>query len=657
MSFSLRAVNRLALLGLACSLPGAGIAQNVLPPNGATNLPPVGTEYPIAGSLIGDQVHARLAINPLGGLLVWQDTTTDGDGLGISAQRLDNTFSGTMGAFRINQISPGDQENPQVALLTSGGAAFVWQGGPQGNQKIFARFLSPSGTFATGDVLVNSYTNEQQVNPVVAALPDGNVMVAWSSYGQDGDMQGIFARRLSPAGAKLESAEFQVNQFTSFNQRSPSVSVLDNGNVVFSWISEQQRFAMTGVSSSIPFKTVGVSGSKQTVDVYARLYQAAGQPIGNEFLVNDATNSQVICANPVLCSSPSGGFVAAWSQMDLTQRANSWDVYARAFDSNGAPLGSSLRVNTFTAGDQFGPQITRAGNGLLLVWTSLAQDGDREGVFGQYFSSDVNGSLQTVGSEFQVNSTTASQQIQPALASDGASRYVAVWSSFIGSDASFDLFAQRFAVEQTLPQPVAPFVSALNSTQLSVTWPPLAGFSVDHYEVLMDSATSPAIVTNNQWTAANLAPASTHSFRLAFQLTDGGRSVLSAPGTGTTWGATRNDGLPFDWLIKFFGNDPSLWPAAKADNDGDGATTMDEFLAGTDPTDPNSVLSLKLLSTSQGRQLSWQTEPGFIYQVQVSPNVNAWTNLGAPRFAAGLTDSQPVDGTLGVAYYRILRLR
>ena len=72
----------------------------------------------------------RVSLNTSGGFLVWQDNITDGDGLGISAVRLDSTLSPTLGNFRVNQQGTNDQENPQVALLQNGGAVFVWQSGP-----------------------------------------------------------------------------------------------------------------------------------------------------------------------------------------------------------------------------------------------------------------------------------------------------------------------------------------------------------------------------------------------------------------------------------------------------------------------------------------------------------------------------------------------
>jgi hypothetical protein len=54
--------------------------------------------------------------------------------------------------------------------------------------------------------------------------------------------------------------------------------------------------------------------------------------------------------------------------------------------------------------------------------------------------------------------------------------------------------------------------------------------------------------------------------------------------------------------------------------------------------------------------LSWNTQPGLTYQVQVTTNFTSWSNLGSPRFAADVSDSIFVGGgTAG--YYRVLLLR
>src|ERR1035438_8582633 len=81
-----------------------------------------GIEYAIVGSLPGDQSHPSLGIKTTGGYIVWEDNLTDGDGLGISARRLDSNLSGSFSSFRVNVIGAGDQERPQVALLNDSGA-------------------------------------------------------------------------------------------------------------------------------------------------------------------------------------------------------------------------------------------------------------------------------------------------------------------------------------------------------------------------------------------------------------------------------------------------------------------------------------------------------------------------------------------------------
>src|SRR5438477_5456499 len=195
MSSALRAWKRFVFLWLLAGIATVVVAQN--------SYAPQGEEYPISGPLPGDQVFPQVAIGTNGGYLVWQDNVTDGDGWGISARRISSNLSGSLGVFRVNELAAGDQENVRVARLKDGGAAFVWQGGAAGFQHVYARFLKGDGTFATGDRLVNTYTNNHQVNPAVAVLADGTVVVTWSSYGQDGDMYGVFAQRFSAVGEKI----------------------------------------------------------------------------------------------------------------------------------------------------------------------------------------------------------------------------------------------------------------------------------------------------------------------------------------------------------------------------------------------------------------------------------------------------------------------
>ena len=279
-----------------------------------------GTEYAVIGSLPGDQVFTDVAVQPAGGFVFWQDNITDGNGWGISARRLDSTLSGTLGTFRVNVQGTNDQENARVAMLKNGGAAFVWQGGTEGYQHIFARFLTPSNTFLTStDLVVSKFTNTFQIKPAIATLNNSNVVMVWSSYNQAGSnsMQDVYCKIVSSTGQTI-SNEFLVNQFTSFNQRTPALAALNNGGFVIAWVSEQQRTLAPNLGNNTTFAEPSAL-VKPSVDIYARLYSATGAAQGAEFLVNTDFNP---CANPSVAAGSDGGFMMAWTARDMVKILN-----------------------------------------------------------------------------------------------------------------------------------------------------------------------------------------------------------------------------------------------------------------------------------------------------------------------------------------------
>jgi hypothetical protein len=618
---------------LALLIPGVASAQ--------TTFTPQAGEYAIAGALVGDQVRPHLSLNSSGGYLVWEDNITDGYGLGISAMRLDGSFSAAFAPFRVNAIGAGDQEHPQVAMLNNGGAAFVWQGGQRSYQHIYARFLSSSGTWlGTNDLRIDSGASSSQINPVITSLAGGNVLVTWASFNQagTGSLQDVYAQILSPSGSKI-GQEFLVNQFTTYNQRTPAIGALNDGRFVAAWISEQQR-------------------ADQSVDVFARIFNPDGTPSGNEFMVDATTN---VCANPSVAAGPAGSFVITWGQKDLSVKTNGWDVFARAYSAAGVG-GPVQAVNTFIFGDQFAPRVASLATGYMVVWTSVGQDGSWEGVFGRYL--DAKGSV--AGGEFQVNTTTANSQIHPLVVSDASGRFVTAWTSFTGPQNGMDLYAQRFVdSSQPLPPMNAPFVyvpfvlkNSVYQPEIQVSWPLQAGLSVDHYDLYIDGV--PTIVTTNicLMTAANgLTANSTHSFQVDYVTSSGRHSPLSPATTASTWSGNNNlGGIPADWMAAHFGSDISKWPNPDAPVAPGGPTLLQLFLSDSNPQDPNTWLRTELVHTPQGYFLGWNPQPGLVYQVQTSGDLSSWTNVGAPRFAAGNVDSVFVGGN-NTAYYRILKLQ
>lgn len=642
--------------GLFLMLPAALFAQtNYYGANG--------TEYAVAGALPGDQVWPDVALGSQGGFIVWQDNATDGNGLGISAQRVDTTLAGTLSTFRVNASASNNQQNARVALLKNGGAVFAWQGGKDGFQHIYARFLNTNNTFLMAtDVLVSlpATATNSQLNPAVTVLNNSNVVVVWSSLNQvrSNSMQDVYGQIFTPAGKKV-GTNFLVNQFTAYSQRTPTVAALKNGGFAVAWVSDQQRVLAPIVSgnSDLPSSVAGAI-TTPSVDVYARLFNSNGVATTTEFLVN---SNLFPCANPAMAAGDDGGFLLAWTAHNTIVTSNSLDIYARSYSGAGVG-GSIVTVNANLYGDQYAPRVSAIGTDFMVVWMSAGQDGSREGVFGRFMHA---GGMFT-SDEFRVNTATLGGQLQPTVASDGASQFVAVWSSFsgyIGGSSGMDLYAQRYINVASLLAPMAaPYVSApftlVNGTyqpQLQVAWPRVLGISVANYEVYVDGNASPAGVTaSNVWTmtAANgLTAGSTHTFAVDYVTSGGARSPLSPLASGTTWSGCDWGGIPCEWMTNYFGSNRANWPSASVDSDGDGAGNLQEFRAGTAPNNAGSVLHQQLVQTQQGLYLTWNTQPGLIYQVQVTTNLTTWSNFGSPRFASGTTDSIFVGGSPG--YYRI----
>lgn len=123
------------------------------------------------------------------------------------------------------------------------------------------------------------------------------------------------------------------------------------------------------------------------------------------------------------------------------------------------------------------------------------------------------------------------------------------------------------------------------------------------------------------------------------------------------------NGLPDWWEIMYFGAtgvDPN------ADPDGDGASNLQEFLAGTDPTTPSnsgSSLRLTLLPSPSGTVLSWSSggsSPVYLQRTSTPWLANSWVDIytnntvsaaSLPRF----TDAQALTNT--AFFYRLRQAR
>ena len=109
-------------------------------------------------------------------------------------------------------------------------------------------------------------------------------------------------------------------------------------------------------------------------------------------------------------------------------------------------VGGEFQVNTYTLDDQQTIQdlpqsvaMDAAGN-FVVTWTSSYQDGSVYGVYGQRFDDNGN----TVGGEFQVNTTTGGYHLYSTVGMDAAGNFVVTWSSLNQDGSGYGIYGQRF---------------------------------------------------------------------------------------------------------------------------------------------------------------------------------------------------------------------
>ena len=113
------------------------------------------------------------------------------------------------------------------------------------------------------------------------------------------------------------------------------------------------------------------------------------------------------------------------------------------------------------------------------------------------------------------------------------------------------------------------------------------------------------------------------------------------------------DGMDDDWEVTYFGN---LSRDGTGDFDHDGQTDLQEFLAGTDPTNAGSALSvISITAINSGIvTILWHSVPGRTYRVQYKDDLDAspWNDLSGAVTATGSTASKQDNTPASHRFYR-----
>jgi len=327
--------------------------------------------------------------------------------------------------LQVNTYTTGQQNSPSVAVDATGKFVVVWtsegsNGTDASGTSVQGQRFDTSGMPIGGEFQVNSYTTSTQSSRYGSSISmnaDGSFVVVWGSigsYGSDGDGYSVQAQRFEASGSPT-GLQFQVNTYTTSTQFGASVDVELDGTFVVVWASD------------------GSYGTdNDDFSIRGQRFEADGSMLGDPFQVNTFTAGRQIV--PKLTVTPGGLFAVAWESVGSSGSDSSGrSVQARIFDAAGDPVGADFQVNTYTAGDQRFPSVGISSDGIVtIVWSSNAAAGSDTSftsVQGQRYDSTGN----PIGGEFQVNTYTTNHQRYPSVAVEPDGDFVVVWES----DGSF----------------------------------------------------------------------------------------------------------------------------------------------------------------------------------------------------------------------------
>ena len=266
---------------------------------------------------------------------------------------------------------------------------------------------------------VNTHAMYDQKNAAIAMDNDGNFVVVWSSYNQDGSSNGIFGRLYDPNCGQL-GEEFQVNTTSSGNQTEPAVAMDAAAGFVVTWhgpglVEEDEE------------------------DIFARRFDTDGLPIGDEFRVNTYTADKQVF--PCVVVNEDGTFIVAWESNNTPEDGDK-AICCQLYDSNGAEFGAEFIVHEDASVYRYPDVAADTYGNFAVVWM---EDKSSNSIMARLF--DPKGEPRT--DTFKVNSVRISSVTRPSIAMDGSGRFVVTWDGDPELAGQDDIHARLYDADGT----------------------------------------------------------------------------------------------------------------------------------------------------------------------------------------------------------------
>ena len=364
--------------------------------------------------------------------------------------------------IQVNTTTERNQVWPDVAMHSDGSFVVAFENHlAVTNGNVSAQRFDALGNRVGIEFLVNGTANTDVTRPAIDMDANGNFVIAWQDFGDDGSGPGIFAQRYNAIGV-AQGAMIPVNTTTNDGQRHADIAVDDNGNFLIAWEDDTLGNAKRGIRGQLfnangvaqggeidistdadidhSFPRVAHDGAGNFVvgwaagdggankDVLFRRYNSAGVAQGIPVQVNVLTklaHASGTNNNMSVGMDQLGNIFIVWRADNDTGPGipgQNLGIYLRRYDNTGAPLGDAFVADSDTGADL--PEISVTAGGAFAV-SYQASDGSLMGIWVKQFHADG----QPKGVFFLNNTTTTLVQDHSAIAIDGSNRGVVVWRS------------------------------------------------------------------------------------------------------------------------------------------------------------------------------------------------------------------------------------
>ncbi len=408
--------------------------------------------------------------------------------------------------FRLSSCTDCAEHDPVVAGNAAGSLMTAWNAVVNAaHLDVSGRIFAASGAPLGGDFQpADGTSGPPQFGAATAADAQGNFVLVWATL--SGDQSTILAQRYDSKGNALgdpiEVASDGASSPSSPADFNPAVAAVPAGGFVVAWV----RQLPDAPGGSPP-------------QVMARRFTAAGAAAGPALQLSTGL---ALGDRPSLCVSSTGRLHVAWTFADAYRpfEASLIGVVVRRVTPAGVPVGPEQVVAPAVLNDSSVAISCGPTNSYTVVWqTTQPPAAAGSDIVAQRFTRLG----QPNGSPFLVNQQTDQEQKNPALITDAAGNFLAVWEGT--PDGSNLVSGRRFsAAGEPLSGEFIVFRSLPGD--LTILRPAIAPVGGTGFAVVVDA---PGGVVGRRFTLPAAASAAT--------------AAATAAGTGGTGDGSGEAGL------------------------------------------------------------------------------------------------------------------